>query len=153
MRPVWKTIFLSGCFTIFVSLIPRAQCGGTLQSISFDTLIVGTGNNPHVFTLPQFNPSIGTLSSVKINSTISLNYGFTLKNVELMQRDFSVAVGRYDHYTSTALSTPYTNLLDTSMGSFPLSPGDSVSKAPYAILSRYSAVSYTHLTLPTIYSV
>ena len=94
------------CFTTLISFVSRSQCS-TQQSITYDTLITGNGNNSHVFTLPQFDPAIGTLLSANINSTISLNYGFTLKNVEAMQRDFTVSVGRYDHYTSTALSTAY----------------------------------------------
>lgn len=138
MRLLWKTAFLGGCLTICISLTARAQCGSTFQSITYDTLVTGTGNNSFLIHLSQFDPSIGTLVSAKINSTISLNYGFKLKNVELVQRDFSVSVGRYDHYTSTALSVPYTNLLDTNIGSFLLNPGDSVSKPPYAVLSGYS---------------
>lgn len=137
MRSLRKTACLMACFTTLISFVSRSQCS-TQQSITYDTLITGNGNNSHVFTLPQFDPAIGTLLSANINSTISLNYGFTLKNVEAMQRDFSVSVGRYDHYTSTALSTAYTNLLDTNIGSFLLNPGDSVKKNPYTILSRYS---------------
>lgn len=137
MRPLRKTACLTACFTIFISFASRSQCS-TQQSITYDTLITGTGNDAHVFTLSQFDPSIGTLLSAKINSTVSLNYGFTLKNVEAVLRDFSISVGRYDHYTSAALSSPYTNLLDTNIGSFLLSPGDSVAKAPYTILSGYS---------------
>ena len=136
-RSLRKSLCLVACFTIFISFASRSQCS-TQQSITYDTLITGTGNDAHVFTLSQFDPSIGTLLSAKINSTISLNYGFTLKNVEAVQRYFSVSVGRYDSYTSTALSTPYTNLLDTNIGSFLLSPGDSVAKVPYTILSGYS---------------
>ena len=137
MRPLWKTAFLSGCLIMCIWVAGQGQCSSAPQSVSYDTLIAGTGNNSHVFTLPQFEPSIGTLLSAKINSTISVNYGFTLKNVELAQRDFSVSVGRYDHYTSAALSSPYTNLIDTNIGNFILNPGDSVSKAPYTVLSNY----------------
>ncbi len=138
MIPLWKSAFLGGCLIIYISQGAKAQCGGTTQSITYDTLIAGTGNTSHIFTLPQFQPSIGTLQSAKINSTISLNYGFMLKNMEFVQRDFSVSVGRYDHYTSSALSSPYTNLIDTSIGSFVLNPGDSVSEIPHPILSNYS---------------
>jgi len=138
MRPLWKTVCIAACVIIFFSIASKAQCGNTKQSLSYDTLITGTGNDSHIFTLSQFDPSIGTLVSAKINSTISVNYGFTLKNVEAVQRDFSVSVGRYDHYTSASLSAPYTNLIDTNIGDFLLNPGDTVSKSPYTILYRNS---------------
>ncbi len=100
--------------------------------------MTGNGNDTHSINLSQFDPSIGTLVSAKINSTVSLNYGFTLKNVDSTQKDFSVNVGRYDHFSSAALTSPYTNVVDTGIGSFLLNPGDSVTKQPYTLLYRYS---------------
>jgi len=126
------------CLSILIAASANAQCGNTLQSITYDTVIIGTGNDVRAISLSQFDPSIGTLVSAKLNSTISVNYGFTLKNVEAVQRDFAVSVGRYDYFTSTALSTPYTNITNTSVGDFVLNPGDSISKPPFTVLYRYS---------------
>lgn len=136
MKPLWKILCLSGYFIIVVSSFVMAQCG-TLQSITYDTLATGTGNNSHVFSLSKFDPSVGTLVSARINSVISVNYGFTLKNVDSIQRDFSVDVGRYDNFSSSAMGTPYTNLMNVPLGSFLLNPGDTVSHLPATILSRY----------------
>ncbi|HTQ28552.1 MAG TPA: T9SS type A sorting domain-containing protein [Puia sp.] len=108
-----------------------------MNSVTYDTLVPGTGNGTHSFSLPQFNPTLGTLVSAKINSVVSVNYGFTLKNVETIQRDFSVSVGRYDYFSGTNLTSPYSNLLNIPLGSFVLNPGEEVFKAPYNILYRY----------------
>ncbi|HVM88884.1 MAG TPA: T9SS type A sorting domain-containing protein [Puia sp.] len=138
MKSLWKALCLLICYTIYASVPSVAQCSNTLQSITYDTLITGNGNNTHSIALSQFNPSIGTLISANINSTITVNYGFTLKNVESVQRDFSVSIGRYDQFSSTALSSSYTNLIDTNIGDFILDPGQTASKAPYTVLYRYS---------------
>lgn len=138
MKSLWKTSWLLIFFTVGAFISAHGQYAGVLKSISYDTLIIGTGNNTHSITLPKFDPSIGTLVSANINSTISVNYGFTLKNVEAVQRNFSVSVGRYDEFSSAALSAAYTNLIDTNIGSFLLDPGQSVSNPPHAVLYRYS---------------
>ena len=137
MKPLWKLLWLFVYLLFFNFISGSSQCTNTLQSITYDTVIIGTGNNTHSIVLSQFDPSIGTLISANINSTISVNYGFSLKNVESVQRDFSVSVGRYDYFSSAALNSPYSNLIDTSIGNYILNPGDSVSKAPYTILYRY----------------
>ncbi|HLK30402.1 MAG TPA: T9SS type A sorting domain-containing protein [Puia sp.] len=137
MKPLWKTVCFAGCILMIAASSATAQCS-SLRNLTYDTIIIGTGNDTHTISLPQFDPSIGTLASAKINSTISVNYGFTLKNVEAVQRDFAVSVGRYDHFSSSALSSAFTNLVDTSIGDFILNPGDSVTKAPYTVLYQYS---------------
>ena len=136
MKTRWKTLCLSGYFILVSIASAMAQCG-TLQSITYDTTVAGTGNNSHIFSLSKFDPSVGTLMSAKINSVISVNYGFTLKNVENVQRDFSVGVGRYDNFSSSALATPFTNLMNIPLGIFPLDPGNSISHSPSTILSKY----------------
>jgi hypothetical protein len=137
LKRFWKNL----CLCIFVVCAglstAEGQCSNTLQSISYDTLVPGTGNNTHLFTFSQFDPAIGTLVSARINALVTVNYGFTLQNVEAVQRDFSVSVGRYDNFTSTALSTPYTNLLNIPDGNYLLNPGDEVIQAPATILYRY----------------
>ncbi len=138
-----NTLWAKLCFLFSLSLLiarsASAQCDLTnLRHITYDTLIIGTANDEYSINLPQFDPSIGTLVSVKLNSTISLNYGFTLQNVEAVQRDFTVQVVRDDNFTSSALNDPYSNEVDTSIGEFLLNPNDIVSKNPYTVLYRFS---------------
>ena len=130
------------CFLFTLSLLmagtASAQCDpNNLKRVTYDTLIIGTANDEYSISLPQFDPSIGTLVSVNLKSTVSLNYGFRLQNVEVVQRDFTVQVARYDYYTSNALNDSYFNEIDSSAGEFLLNPNDIVSKNPYTILYRY----------------
>jgi hypothetical protein len=140
MRTLWKMLCLLASHMILISLNANSQCAGTFQSITYDTSATGTANSPYVFTMPQFNPSLGTLLAAKINSNISLNYGFTLKNVEAVNRNFSVSVGRYDQISSAALSSPFSNLVTTSLGNYPLAPGGSVTEPSSTILLNYNAL-------------
>ena len=141
MRTLWKMLCLLASPMILNSLNVNGQCTGSIQSITYDTSATGTANSPYVFTMPQFNPSLGTLLATKINSNITLNYGFTLKNVESVNRNFSVSVGRYDQVSSAAMSSPFSNLTTTSLGSYPLSPGGSVTQVSSSILSNYNAIN------------
>jgi hypothetical protein len=137
MKPFWKTLCLLGAVMLHNSHDLMAQCTNTLQSVTYDTLVAGTGNDTHVFSLPQMDPSAGTLVYAKINSRVSVNYGFTLQNVENVPRTFSVSVGRYDHFSSATLSTPFTDINTVPLGSYPLNPGNSVSRVPAPIMSQY----------------
>ena len=114
-----------------------AQCLAPYQSISFDTVMIGNGNGSHVLSLSQFDPAMGTLISAQIHALVSLNYGFTLKNADSIPGNFSVSVVRNDLIQSSALPGNYDNTIDTTIGSYLLTPGQSVSMAPYTILYRY----------------
>ena len=137
LKQFWKNFFL--CISVICVFVIQAacQCNNSLQSLSYDTLVPGTGNDVHQFTFSQFDPALGTLISARINSLVSVNYGFTLQNVEAVQRDFSVSVGRYDNFSSTALAAPYSNLLNIPDGSYLLDPGSEVTQPPATILYRY----------------
>ena len=141
MKTLWKMLCLLASHMILISLNANSQCTGTYQTITYDTSAAGSGNSLHVFTMPQFDPSLGTLVAAKINSNISLNYGFTLQNVESVNRNFSVSVGRYDAISSAALSSPYSNLTTTDLGNYPLSPGGLVTQPPTSILLNYNALN------------
>jgi Secretion system C-terminal sorting domain len=135
---LWKTKIVFFCAVLLMHTSSRGQCiPGTMHSVTYDSLVPGTGNSTHIFSLPQFDPTLGTLISAKLNSVVSVNYGFTLQNVETIQRNFSVSVGRYDYFSGASMATPYSNLLNIDLGSYLLNPNDMVSKAPYTILYRY----------------
>ncbi len=137
MKTSWKSVYLMIPMVIFGTLPALSQCNGISQSMSFDTVMIGTGNSSHLITLSQFDPSIGTLYATNINSTISVNYGFSLGNILDTPVNFSVTVGRYDSFYSSALSAPHANLVNTRLGSYLLNPGDTITEAPSDILYRY----------------
>lgn len=133
----WNKLILVVCLCCFLQVSVRSQCIAPYQSITYDTVITGTGNGTHSITFSQFDPNLGTLVSTQIHSLVSLNYGFTLMNVESVPRNFVVSVIRNDQIQSTALPATYNNDIDTAIGAFSLNPGESISKTPYTILYRY----------------
>ncbi len=100
--------FLCICL-LFSSFQAKPQCGVTLQSKSYSILLNGTGNNLWGFSIPQFDPSIGTLVAVNIQSIVSVNVKFNLYNLSTNADNFTVATGRNDVITVSALGTPITN--------------------------------------------
>ncbi len=127
------------CIGIAIQSPSRAQCiPSSLQSVSYDTLIAGSGNDSHTFNFKKFNPALGTLVAAKVSSVVSVNYGFTLKNVESVARNFSVSVGRYDNFQSPEITTPYNNQFETPIGDYNLSPG----------CKYFTPAYYSDLSLP-----
>ncbi|MBS1598938.1 MAG: choice-of-anchor E domain-containing protein [Bacteroidetes bacterium] len=133
----WKIACLAGCLS-FISSLLQAQCLSSTQSITYDTLVSGTGNDAHVFTLPKFDPSIGTLTSVNISSVVSVNYGFVLTNVISTPITFTVGVGRKDNIQSAALTTAYNNTITETIGTFTLAPNQTISEAETTVIDRYN---------------
>ncbi|MBS1667799.1 MAG: T9SS type A sorting domain-containing protein [Bacteroidetes bacterium] len=141
MRTLWKIQCLLAALNLFIMAGAKAQCANNqLQSITYDSSVVSNGNKNLVFSFPRFDPSIGTLVSVKTNSSVSLNYGFILQNVLSVAKNISVSVGRLDEYTSTALTAPYINSIDTTLGTYLLQPGNSVTVAPSYVLNGYGEI-------------
>lgn len=137
-NPILKNLFLTAGLALLSYFSSSGQCSSvSLQDLTYDTLIPGTGNTDHIFSFAKFNPALGTLVAAKISSIVSVNYGFTLQNVESVPRDFTVSVGRIDNFSSSAMSSPYNNLLNTGLGSFLLNPNDSISKPLSNIIYRY----------------
>lgn len=136
MISLWKTICLSGYFLI-ISFSLNAQCNNVLQSIAYDTLVVGSGNDSHTFTFPKFDPSIGTLTTVNVNSIVSVNYGFTLTNLNSSSVSFSVGVGRRDNIQSGALIYAYNNTINANIGTYTLASNQTITEASTTIIDRY----------------
>jgi hypothetical protein len=138
INPIFKNLYLSIGLVAFFHFSSSAQCSSaTLQSLTYDTLIPGSGNTNHTFSFNKFDPALGTLVAANISSVVTVNYGFTLQNVETVPRNFTVSVGRMDNFTSNALINPYNNLIDTALGTYPLNPGSSVTKPIGTIIYRY----------------
>ena len=89
------------CLTTFYmfSLVESfGQCPDnvTPQYISFDTTVTGGGNDFHEFTFRKFNPSLGTLVAVRLETYVTLQYSFQLENNNFLGSAHTVRVSRTD---------------------------------------------------------
>ena len=58
-----------------------SQCvSGLPMSITYDSIVTGTGNSSRTFTFPKFDPSLGTFLSVDLKSVVKVSYSYTLTN-------------------------------------------------------------------------
>jgi len=112
------------------------QCGNGLITSTYDTVVTGPGYGNYQFSFPKWHPDSGTLVSVKINAQVSLNYGFTLKNSDIVPSIYTIRVGRLDKITSPAMAT-YSKTVEQLIGDFPLDPGNSVSMPPFSFMDQY----------------
>ncbi len=125
------------CFLFFIGSA-AGQCGNTLSSRSYDTLITSPGYGTYTLTFPKWNPDSGTLVSVKLTASVSQQYGFTLKNADLMPSSYTILVGRYDQFTSPAMGVSFNNTIERTIGIFTLQPAASVTSPPFAFLQNYA---------------
>ena len=140
-------IFLLLAFSMLTSVSVQsfAQCSSSLKSISYNTVLKGTGNNSWGFLLPQFNPLQGTLIAVNISATISVRYAFTLENNANSTVAYNVNVERHDSINSSNLSSPISNLIFKNYGPYNLNATDGTNgsgldytnQGPITLLSNY----------------
>ncbi|HMF71851.1 MAG TPA: choice-of-anchor E domain-containing protein, partial [Flavitalea sp.] len=67
----------------------QAQCtsGFTSTLLSYDSTVIGVGSSPYVFTFPKFDATLGTLTSVRIQSVVTLLYTVSIENTEADTRE------------------------------------------------------------------
>lgn len=106
---------LAGMLTIaFVPQRLQAQCSGgaTAFTLTFDTVAVGNGNSSQTFSLPKFNPALGTLISVDIMSVVGLQYSYDLENQTSQAKLFKTKIVRTDDIYSTSLDPSSINAVN-----------------------------------------
>jgi hypothetical protein len=144
-----KALSLAALF--FLSSVgPSAgQCGNTLGSRSYDTLISGPGYGIYTLSFPKWNPDSGTLVSVRLSAKVSQQYGFSLKNADLMPSSYTILVGRYDAFSSPAMGVSFSNTIERTIGIFALEPAASVTSSPFPFLQNYASTdSITDMVAP-----
>jgi len=128
-----------GMILHFSAITPAAaQCGLSMSTRQYDTLLTGIGYGTYHLSFPQWSPDSGTLASVKISAVVNLHYGFTLRNADLIPSTYSVSVGRQDKFTSPALTIPFVNLTEQMVGVYPLTPGSQASQSKFLLLDTYT---------------
>ncbi|MDP4151449.1 MAG: T9SS type A sorting domain-containing protein [Bacteroidota bacterium] len=141
----WKTLFLSHILWLIISILyiatpssVSAQCGNSMATRTYDTLVKGIGYGSYAVSFPKWSPDSGTLMSVKLNTSVSLSYGFTLKNADVVPSTYTILVGRVEQISSPALSVPYSNTVEQSLGAYSLVPGAQVVKPPFSLMGNYN---------------
>jgi Secretion system C-terminal sorting domain len=112
--------------------------GTTLSYRSYDIPLSGTGYGTYNLSFPQWNPDSGTLAAVRIRALVTVQYGFTLKDVDVVPSSYTVSAGREDQFLSPALTTPYNNIFQQTIGTYPLNPGNSMTKSSFAFMDNYA---------------
>ncbi|MHA4843753.1 choice-of-anchor E domain-containing protein [Flavitalea antarctica] len=141
---------------ILLSVVPaasiKAQCSGAITPtvITYDSTVVGVGRAPYQFTFPKFNPALGTLTSVRVQSVVSIQYNFTLENLDYSPKTLRHRFYRYDDITSAAASFSHSGEFESPNYSFSMVPShdgivgsgpDVVSSGPLAVISGDTLVN------------
>lgn len=97
--------FVCLLFIVYLTGHLQAQCaaGASPFNISYDTLVTGNGNSSRTFSFPKFNPALGTLISIDIQSVVGLEYSYDLENQTAQTKVFKTKIVRTDDVYSTAL--------------------------------------------------
>lgn len=113
---------------LFLAFKGQAQCDASnINTLSYDTTVNALGNSNYSFTFPQFDPTLGTLTEVKINTKVTLVYNFSLENGELNPvTNYRVKVFRDDEISSNALMSPLTNSFQKQYGYYSLAGSDGI---------------------------
>ena len=113
---------------LFLAFKSQAQCDAAhLSTLSYDTTVNALGNSIYSFTFPQFNPTLGTLIDVKINTKVTLIYNFRLENGEINPvSNYRVKVFRDDEISSSALVEPLLNSYQKQYGFYSLAGTDGI---------------------------
>ena len=84
-----------------------SQCkdGESSKTISYDTSFAGGGNDIYPFSFPQFDPTLGTLVKVGIETEITVKYNYQLENTDANPILYRVRVNRTDEINCSALLT------------------------------------------------
>jgi hypothetical protein len=124
MKMLKRTVILP--VILFWAFKSQAQCdGNNVSTLSYDTTVNALGNSLYSFSFPQFDPRLGTLTEVKINTKVTLVYNFSLENGEINPvSNYRVKVFRDDEISSNALMAPLTNSYQKQYGFFFLAGSD-----------------------------
>ncbi|RYY30911.1 MAG: choice-of-anchor E domain-containing protein [Chitinophagaceae bacterium] len=128
----------------------KAQCvtGTTINVITYDSVVVGIGNAPYLFRVPKFDPALGTLTEVRVQSVVSLSYEFELENRDAGVRNIRHSLLRYDDIYSDALIDPITRAPHSfEFGPFRLAAADNIIGAGPDYIKRGPTSVWTNDTL------
>jgi len=133
-----------------LSCLPQhsfAQCGGTIQTVTYSTTVHGSGSDTYTMTLPQYDPPLGfTLLSATVDSYLTATAVVTFQNTSAVSnQSFNPSIGRSDilNYNGTDISGgvgtfpyPHTNLLRAGLA------GDTKVWPLRTVFNNYNIIDY-----------
>ena len=138
-----KKLCLAVCMGMLFHGACPAQCVNNLGLQTFDTTLNNNGFTIFNIKFPQFNPDSGQLVSVKISANVTSTYGFNLRNVNTNDASYDLSIGQEDQIIAGGAS-PYLNITPLHVGTYSLSPGQSMAVSPFPFLTNHvSADSIT----------
>lgn len=120
--------------------------------ITYDSTVVGVGRAPYTFTFPKFDPALGTLTSIRVQSVVSIQYSFTLENLDFSPKTLRHRFFRYDDITSPAVSFVHNGEYTSPNYNFSMVPGndgvpdsgpDLITAGPLAVITGDTLVNRT----------
>lgn len=125
------------CLAAILHYGASAQCVNNLGTRTYDTTLTSNGYNSANLKFPMWNPDSGLLVSVKISSEVSSQYSFTLGNADVHSTTFLLLIGQQEQFSSPQLGSTFNGGYPPQLiGTYPLSPGQTVSKAPFTFLDK-----------------
>ena len=123
-RPQILTALFVASFLCYGTGYAQCQAGEYAHTISYDTVFAGSGNDMYNFEFPQFDPTLGTLVKVGIETVITVKYTYQLENTDPNSILYRVRVNRSDDISCTALAAPLSKSLSKTLNNHYLQPSD-----------------------------
>jgi hypothetical protein len=130
-------VMLILCMGVLLRREGAAQCVNNLGTRAYDTALTGIGYGYYTIRVPQWSPDSGQLVSVKVSVLVSVQYGYTLKNVDVNPSIYTLSVGREDYISSPAMLHPYDNDMEQKIGVVPLAAGASMTQGLFPFMNDY----------------
>lgn len=128
---------LALCIGMILHRSVSAQCSSGFSTHTYDTTLSSNGFGMYTISVPQWSPDSGTLVSVKLSSSVSSQYGFTLRNADNANATYTLTLGQDDQITGSVLSSPFTNVMSQLVNTYPLTPGQQVTQDPFVFLDNH----------------
>jgi Secretion system C-terminal sorting domain len=142
---------LNSLLYLLLIFFPTISFAQSTQAITYDTSVTGSGNGFYTLTFPKFDPQLGTLTEVEINTEVTLQYSYSLENKETITiPNYRVRVVREDEISGSAIRVPLTSSYQKTYGAYLLTAADGnagsgtdyISAGPLTVMNQ-TANNYT----------
>lgn len=147
-----KTLVFTLLFMVILIPIRAQICADPVRIKTHDTILHGAGNALYNITFPKFDPALGTLMEVMIETKITLKYSFQLENREIIPiSTYRVRVTREDELSGPSLNVPIFNSYTKQYGMYTLGATDGVTGSGPDHLSVGPVYVMNHVSIANTY--